>query len=194
MKFLAALVVLAASSLAAHAQFAVYAMGSAGKLSGYPVATFSGSTATIQNNGSLWAYGGAVGIYDNFLRLGPIKLGGDIRGFAQTSSASNNTSTNANKLRGGLIGLRLAGSAPLIPFKPYIQAEIGGGSSNFGLNTTNTGGLIYQVQGGADFTIFPHLDVRAEYGVGQFVNVGGISTTNSSYTLQQLGAGAVLRF
>lgn len=180
---------------AANAQVGVYAMGSAGRLSGYPVTSFTGLSTVTSTNNNLWAYGGTFGIYDNFVGLGPLKLGADIRGFLQTSSANNNTQTNQNQLRGGLVGLRLAGSAPLIPFKPYVQAEIGGASTNFGVNSSNTGGIAYQVQAGADFTIFPHLDVRAEYGVGQFTVLGGLSTgSQQRQTLQQLGVGGVIRF
>jgi len=174
----------------AHAQFAVYGMGSAGRLSRFnaihpaPV----GGTNPVNSDGNFWAYGGTLGIYDDFLKLGPLKLGGDVRGFIQKSNNTNGA--YENQLRGGLIGLRLALHAPLVPVKPYIQAEVGGASTNYGQNASRTGNFAYQVQLGADFTIFPHLDVRAEYGGGQLMGVLG-SSTNS---MQQLGAGLVIRF
>jgi Outer membrane protein beta-barrel domain len=191
-----AIFVLALCAASARAQFAVYGMGSAGRLSGFSsTASSPGTVPTASfDGGNFWAYGGTAGIYDDFLKLGPIKLGGDARGFVQSSSSNFATSgTNTNQLRGGLFGLRLAGSAPLVPVKPYIQAEIGAGNTNFGGSTTSTTGLIYQVQVGADFTIFPHLDIRAEYGAGQFVDVSGFGT-NDTRTLQQAGLGVVLRF
>ena len=181
-----------ASALAAHGQVGVYLMGSAGHLSAQPVTVATGPGVSVVSQGSFWAYGGTLGVYNNFLRLGPLKLGGDLRGFSQTSS-NNIALSGGNKIRGALFGLRLAGSAPLVPFKPYVQAEVGAASTNFGVNASRTGGFVYQVQAGADFTIFPHLDARAEYGVGQIVNFAGLGSSKG-YTLQQLGAGAVIRF
>jgi hypothetical protein len=172
----------------AHAQFAIYGMGSAGKLSGFNSIYAASSTAGVNAAGSFWAYGGTFGIYDDFRKLGPLKLGADARGFVQRSSNSNNS--YGNQLRGGLVGLRLALHAPLIPFKPYIQAEIGGASTNYGQNSSRTGNFAYQVQFGADFTVFPHLDLRAEYGVGELVDPIG----SGGATMQQLGGGAVIRF
>ena len=189
MKRLFAALVLLASFSVAHAQFAVYGMGSAGKLTGFnSLYATSPAQPALNTAGNFWAYGGTLGIYDDFLKLGPLKLGGDVRGFIQKSSNSNNT--YGNQLRGGLVGLRLGLHAPLIPFKPYIQAEGGGASTNYGQNSSRTGNFAYQIQLGADFTIFPHLDLRAEYGVGALVGVIG-STSN---TMQQLGGGAVVRF
>jgi hypothetical protein len=189
-RWLAILVILVGTA-AARAQFAVYGMGSAGRLSGFTVPTPAApgsSPGLIITDGNFWAYGGTAGIYDDFLKLGPIKLGGDVRGFIQHSSNSNNT--YGNQLRGGLVGLRLALHAPLVPAKPYIQAEVGGASTNYGQNSSNTGNFAYQVQVGADFTIFPHVDLRAEYGVGQLLGVLGSNNSN----MQQAGAGLALRF
>ena len=195
MKKLALILAIAASTFAASArgQVGLYAMGSAGRLSGYSVTTTGITTVTNSNNG-LWAYGGTFGLYDNFLKLGPVRLGSDVRGFIQTSSAKNTSATSTNKLRGGLVGLRLAAGAPLLPIKPYIQAEIGGASTNFGLLSSDQTGFIYQVQVGADFTVIPHFDLRAEYGAGQFTSHTPSGFASTSSTLQQLGAGAVIRF
>lgn len=166
----------------AHAQVGVYAMASAGHLSGYRQYV---SYPTTPDN-SFWAGGGTFGVYDDFLRLGPLKLGGDVRGFVQNSSHS----PYKNQLRGGLVGLRLALHAPVIPFKPYIQAEIGGAGSNFGYSSSRSTYFAYQVQVGADFTIFPHVDLRGEYGGGQMHSVFG----SRDLPMQQLGGGVVVRF
>jgi opacity protein-like surface antigen len=189
MKCLLAVLALSICAASARAQFAVYGMGSAGKLSGFnSIYATTGPVPTLNTAGNFWAYGGTLGIYDDFLKMGPLKLGSDVRGFIQHSSNSNNT--YGNQLRGGLVGLRLRLKAPLIPFRPYVQAEIGGASTNYGQNSSRTGNFAYQVQIGADFTIVPHLDVRAEYGVGQLVSVFG----SGGNTMQQLGGGAVVRF
>lgn len=153
----------------AHAQIGIYAMGSGGNFGG---------------SGTAW--GGTFGVYDNFIPLGPIKLGGDGRFFVQNN---NNASAYGSKLLGGLFGLRLAVGAPAIPIHPYIQAEIGGvGSNNNGSSSSRNGSFAYQVQGGLDFTILPHLDARGEFGGGQATSIN-----NSSESLEEFGAGLVLR-
>jgi hypothetical protein len=158
----------------ARAQFGLYVMGSAGKLG----AAAGGSSFT--------AYGGTLGGYDNFFGAGPLKLGGDARFFVQSSSNGN---AYGNQLRGGLLGMRLAIAPPILPLKPYIQAEVGGTSTNYGVQSNRALNFAYQVQGGVDWTVFPHVDVRGEYGAGKALgNIGGTSTT-----LQEFGAGIVLR-
>ena len=167
---------------AARAQIGVYAMGSGGYLS--TVTAHSGPlTLTSQ---SFSAYGGTFGVYDNVYKLGPLRLGGDGRFFVQSSSNSN---SYGNQLRGGLFGARLALLSKLVPFSPYIQAEIGGASTNYGTNSSRSTSFAYQVNGGLDYTIVPHLDARFEYGNGE------ISSVYSGYkqTMQQVGLGLVLR-
>lgn len=172
--------VLLGLGLGARAQVGVYAMGSGGHLSGYQTSV-AGATA----NG-FWAGGATLGVYDDFAKLGPLRLGGDVRGFVQHGSHQ----PYENQLRGGLVGLRLDLRAPLVPFHPYIQAEVGGASTNFGYNSSRSGYFAYQVQVGADFTVFPHLDLRAEYGGGQLHSVFG----STSLPMQQVGGGVVVRF
>ena len=161
----------------AHAQFGVYAMGSGG---------FVGSS-TAASTPSFHIWGGTFGVYDDFLRLGPIKLGSDLRYFQESSSNSNGYDS---KLHGGLAGLRLSLKLPLVPPKPYIQAEIGGVGTNYGVDAHSSGSFAYQVQGGLDFTVFPHLNLRAEYGGGEI----GAASGSGRVSLQEVGFGGVLRF
>ena len=174
---------LIAGASAAHAQVAVYGMGSGG---------FLGSTAAapgslLAQNSGFSAYGGTFGVYDDFARLGPLKLGGDARYLQQTSSNGN---SYGNKLRGGLVGLRLALKLPVFPLKPYVQAEIGDVATNYGTQPNEPNSFAYQVQAGLDYTIFPHLDLRGEYGGGQINGYGN----GQKQTLQQVGVGLVVRF
>ncbi len=164
---------------AAHAQLAFYGMGSGGHLAGNNV----GGTGA---NGSFTAWGGTVGSYDNFLGAGPLKLGADARYFVQSGSNSN---AYGNQLRGGMLGLRLAVHPPILPLKPYLQAEVGGASTNYGTSASRTLNFAYQVQGGVDWRILPHVDVRGEYGGGKATGLLG----GASLTLQEFGAGIVLR-
>lgn len=154
---------------------------------------FLGSTnapqgSLLAQNGGFSAFGGTFGLYDDFLRLGPLKLGGDVRYFQQTSS---NSGPYGNKLRGATAGARLALKLPLFPLKPYVQAEIGDIATNYGTQPNMPNSFTYQIQGGLDYTILPHLDLRAEYGGGQIKAYAGNGLDQS---VQQAGLGLVVRF
>jgi hypothetical protein len=166
----------------AEGQVAIYGMGSGGFLS----SVYAPSGPLTVTSDSFSAYGGTFGVYDNYRHLGPVKFGGDGRFFIQSSSNGN---AYGNQLRGGLGGLRLALFSHAVPFSPYIQAEIGGVSTNYGTQSQRTLTFSYQVQGGLDYTIFPHLDARFEYGAGQ---IGALFPGNRQ-EMQQIGLGLVVR-
>ncbi len=176
--FLLTMVLLAADS--SHAQFAIYGMGTGGHESGLGV----GPHTLPNGNGSFTAWGGTGGAYYDFLNLGPAHLGADGRFFLEHSGNSN---AYGNKLEGGLGGLRLDAHVPIVPLRPYVQAEVGATGTNNGTAPTLTTGFTYQVPLGLDITIFPHLDLRGEYGVGQIFLEG------DNPTLQQFGGGLVIR-
>ena len=167
---------------AGKAQTGIYGMFSAGHYSGVGV----GYGTPANQSGGMTARGGTFGIYDNFMPLGPIKFGGDARFFVQNSA---NSSTYGNKLAGFLVGPRVAIVLPSpIHVRPYIQLEFGGGGTNNGTSTSKSTSFAYQVNGGVDFTVVPHLDIRGEYGAGQLTSIG-----NANHTLQEFGIGLVLR-
>jgi hypothetical protein len=166
----------------ARAQTALYGMFSGGHYSGIGV----GNGTPPNQSGGMTADGGTFGIYDNFMPFGPIKIGGDARFFIQNSA---NSTPYGNKLAGFILGPRLAITPPPpIPLKPYIQLEFGGVGTNNGTSTSKTTSFAYQVNGGIDVTLIPHLDLRGEYGAGQLTSIN-----NTSHTLQEFGFGLVLR-
>ncbi len=166
----------------AHGQFAVYGLFSGGIL---------GSTRTIPGSNAPqdagFSSGGfTIGAYDEFTKTGLIHFGIDGRYFSESSSNSN---SYGNKLHGGLIGARLSLKLPILPLKPYVQAEVGGVGTNYGINANTTSSSAWQINGGVDYTVLPHLDLRAEYG-GGLIN----AYQGGNQTLQQFGGGVVLRF
>ncbi|MBW4038596.1 MAG: hypothetical protein HIU91_06905 [Acidobacteria bacterium] len=167
---------------AAKAQIGIYGMGSIGFLS----SVSDGNGANGIFSGGFHAYGGTFGIYDNLAHLGPLAFGGDGRFFIQSSGNNN---AYGNKLDGGLAGARAAIYSHLIPFSPYLQGEIGAVNTNYGNQPQNSTSFAYQIQGGLDFTIFPRLDARAEYGAGQT----GAVFPGQRQEMQQLGIGLVFR-
>jgi hypothetical protein len=164
------------------AQVAPYAMFSAGHYSGLGVGNGTPSTSS----GGMTALGGTFGVYDDFVRMGPARLGSDFRVVVENSA---NSTPYGNKILAGLVGLRLdAGGVPLLPVNPYAQVEIGGAGTNNGSSYNRSASFAYQVQFGGDFTLFPHLGARLEYGAGQLSTAG-----NTNHTLQTFGAGIVVR-
>ncbi len=178
--WLAALVLCLGAALPAGAQLAPYAMFSAGHYSGLGVGP--GTTAT--GIGGITSLGGTFGIYDDKVHAGPARLGPDFRLMVQNSA---NSTPYGNKLLGVLVGGRVDFSGiPVIPFDPYLQLEIGGVGTNNGTSYNKATSFAYQVQFGGDFTLFPHVAGRLEYGTGQL-------TGTPNHTLQTFGAGLVVR-
>ncbi len=168
----------------ATAQISPYAMFSAGHYSGLGV----GNGTKSDESGGMTALGGTFGVYDDFVRMGPARFGTDFRGVIQNSA---NSTPYGNKIAAGLVGFRLDGSGvPVLPFNPYVQAEIGVAGTNNGTSYNKTSSFAYQFQFGGDFTVFPHIAARLEYGAGQLTSSGA---TNTSHTLQTFGAGIVVR-
>ncbi len=166
----------------AHAQFAVYVMGSGAILGATP--TIPGNNA--QGNAGFAAGGFTVGAYDEFAKAGPLHFGIDGRYFTQSSGNSNNY---GNKIHGGFVGARLSLKAPIFPLKIYAQAEAGGVGTNYGINPDTTSSSAWQIDGGVDWTFLPHIDLRAEYG-GGLIN----AYQGGNQVLQEVGGGVVLRF
>lgn len=171
-----------AAPTVAHAQFAIYVMGSGAILGSTP--NIPGTTS--RQDAGFSAGGFTIGAYDDFAKIGPLRFGIDGRYFTQHSSNSN---SYGNKIHGGLVGARLSLKLPVIPLKPYIQAEAGGVGTNYGVNPDTTSSSAWQVSGGVDYTFLPHLDLRAEYG-------GGLITAYQAgnQVLQEFSGGVAIRF
>lgn len=166
----------------AHAQFAIYGMASGGILGS--TKSIPGSTA--QQDAGFSSGGFTIGAYDDFAKAGPLRFGIDGRYFSQSSSNSN---SYGNKIHGGLVGARLSLKIPVIPLKAYVQAEVGGVGTNYGIKADTTSSSAWQVNGGVDYTFLPHLDLRAEYG-GGLIN----AYQSGNQTLQEFSGGVVIRF
>jgi hypothetical protein len=98
-----------------------------------------------------------------------------------------------------LVGLRVAVKAPILPFKPYVQASIGAGGTKYtgatapGITSRFSGKLLWEVLGGLDWTVFPHVDFRViEVGFGKQSSVTGANYA-SGPTLVLVSSGLVFR-
>jgi hypothetical protein len=131
-----ALVFVSSVACRAGAQIAVYAGFSGGPVSG------TGATGS--------AFGPMLGIYAQSGRY--ISLGGDLRGSFLTRNGFDYFT--------GAAGPRIAFRAPVLPLRPYVEGLVGVASFNDGNGSSSSTKLNYQVLGGVDFTILPHIDWR----------------------------------
>lgn len=147
----------------------------------------------LQANGtssSTIFYGPAAGAYFDFLPLGPIAIGADLRGSYAWGDQFD--------YRSALAGLRLVVRPPLLAIRPYVQGSAGiagtrasSGNSGYSMNFTNK--AAWEVLGGLDVTIFPHIDLRLpEIGYGRITGISGGSTATPTNTFE-LSTGVVLR-
>jgi hypothetical protein len=166
-------------------------------------------TGTVTANGgsqilytSPWVSGVGGGVTLNFLPLGPIKIGFDLRGSTRKGTTGADTA---------MVGFRLGFKPPLLPIKPYVQVS-GGYIATRTPNTsiyvgTPTGGtynnqyLGYEVLGGIDYRLLHFVDLRLVevgggngYSVGQIYNAGNQSTQSQQIPIFTINTGVVVHF
>jgi hypothetical protein len=189
-----------ATTISAQAQVGVYGMFTVDRLSNIqssplPAPTTTGPNARLNTADPL---GGTGGIYYDFLKLGPIKLGADLRGSIMSTKRGANVSFNDSGARiySALGGVRAVFHTPIASLKPYIQGSVGLGRSDYGLsNTTPSGQVIlynnfeYEGLAGLDIKLLPIMDWRvAEFGYGGLDPFG---TYSHNYPIKQVSMGFV---
>lgn len=192
LRYLAAVVAFSLTTAAAHAQVGLYFNPLATRVSN-SVAD-SGPFAFLgQNSKSEVFYGFDLGGYYDFYHSGKLSTGADIR-------FSDEHGNNA-VLKNFQIGLRVSGTPFQRPFKPYIEASVGEGSTKAPNSTVHVKKPDYAVTGGVDYTLSKHVDFRVfEIGYGSLTTVssatvgaGGTIAIPSSKLLN-FSSGLVFRF
>lgn len=176
LRHLATVVFLALTTIAAHAQTE---QGNVG-LYFNPIAirasnsiAESGPYAFLgQNSTSQVFFGYDLGGYYDFFHSGKLATAFDMR--------YSDLHANNALLRDFLVGIRVSATPFNRPFKPYIQASIGPGTTKAPSSTVHVTKLDYAIFGGVDYTVAHHVDFRV-FEVGY-----GALTTASSATV---GAG-----
>lgn len=195
-----------ASSFSAYAQVGVYGMFTADRLSNtasspLPLPPNSTGVAFTRNN-TVDPLGGTGGIYYDFLKLGPVKLGVDARGSILTTKrgAYLNFNGPGARIYSVLGGVRGAIHTKWAPVKPYVQLSAGLGRSDYGLFTgrpasdqplPNPVYNNFQYEGliGLDLKLLPIMDWRvAEFGYGGLQAFGDLS---HNYPIKQVSMGFV---
>lgn len=192
--FVAAVAVAATTS--AHAQVGVYGMFTVDRLSNIQSSPLLPSPAPQVD--PVNPLGGTGGVYYDFLKLGPIKLGADLRGSILTTKRGAYVTANAGGTRiySTLGGIRGVFHTPIAPLKPYIQLSAGLGRSDYGLSPTTNGGHIilynnfeYEGLAGLDVKLLPIMDWRvAELGYG---GLNPFGTYSHNYPIKQVSMGFV---
>ena len=142
-----------------------------------------------------WANGVGGGVTFTPIHAGPLSLGLDLRG--STSRQKQGADTI-------LVGIKAGFKLPLISLKPYLQ----GSGGYVGTRSTTTlgppimlGGTVnrtfyaYELLGGLDFAILPHLDLRLiEIGGGQGYYHSSSSSSIPNINLLTVNTGVVVHF
>jgi hypothetical protein len=193
LRYLATVVFLALTTVAAHAQVGLYVN---------PIATnVSNSTKDPTNFAFLGTndtsrtfWGVNLGGYDDFYHAtNGINAGIDIRW--------DDLHANNATLKDFFLGVRVSGKPFTRPFKPYFQASIGEGATKAPSSKISVKKVDYRFYAGLDYTIHRHVDFRVfEVGYGQLntissatVGAGGDIAIPSS-NLLSVSSGLVFRF
>ncbi len=196
LRYLATVVVLALTTVAAHSQ----TQGNVG-LYINPIAirasnsyADSGPYAFLgQNSTSQVFYGYNLGGFYDFYHAGSLSTGFEMR-FADLHA-------NNAMLRDFLVGLRISGQPTKRPFKPYVLASFGDGSTKAPNSTVHVAKIDYGIFAGVDYALAHHVDFRVfEVGYGSLTTVssatvgaGGTVAIPAS-TLINFSSGLVFRF
>ena len=196
-----------ATATSSQAQVGVYGMFTADRLSNIassPVPLPPNSTAAaFARANTVDPLGGTGGVYYDFLKLGPVKLGADLRGSILTTKrgAYINFNGPGARIYSVLGGVRGSFQTPVKSLKPYLQISAGLGRSDYGLYTGRPASsqplpnVIYnnfQYEGfaGLDIKLLPVLDWRvAEFGYGGLDPFG---TNSHNYPIKQVSMGFVI--
>jgi hypothetical protein len=194
-----ALLLLAVATFATatvQAQLGVYGTFTATRMSGIKSSPEASNPSALNN--SVEPLGGTGGIYYDFHKLGPVKLGADLRGSIVTTQRGALARANGGgaRINSGLLGIRAVFEAPVLHhvLRPYIQASAGIGSTNYGLLFGSNGVTLhnnfeYMGFAGVDIPLLPVMDFRlVEFGAGAINSFGDNSHT---YPIQSVSSGVV---
>jgi hypothetical protein len=206
------LAAIAIAATTAHAQFGVYGTFNVNELSGIKgspaTAPCTTATAVLPNgnacpafNDSVDPLGGGGGVYYDFLKLGPVKLGADLRGsITHTKRGAETASIGTGaRLYSGLGGVRAVFHTRFVPLRPYLQGSAGIGRTDYGVSpistTSHSGGVNivsnfqYMGYAGLDITVLPIMDFRlVEFGYGGLNPMGNNS---HNYPIKAVSSGIV---
>ena len=204
--FLLFAAIVAVTSVSAHAQVGVYGEFTVNRLTGMASSPEPTPNITSARANSVDPLGGTGGVYYDFWKLGPVKLGADLRGSILTTKrgAYVNFDGGGARIYSALGGVRAVFHTPVAPLKPYIEGAAGLGRSDYGLlyngagvtsnsivgnSTVLRNNFQYQFFAGLDIKVLPIMDYRvAELGYGGLDPFG---TYSHNYPIKSVSMGFV---
>jgi len=195
-----------ATTVSVPAQVGVYGMFTVDRLSRISSSPIppppNSSDPAFARSSTVDPIGGTGGVYYDFMKLGPMKLGVDARGSILTTKrgAYINFNGPGARIYSVLGGVRGSFQTPIKSLKPYLQISMGLGRSDYGLYSGRPASnqplpnVIYnnfQYEGlaGLDIKMLPVLDWRvAEFGYGGLDPFG---TYSHNYPIKQVSMGFV---
>lgn len=177
--------------IGARAQVAaLYVTSSSSRFSNVATGSIPNGSSSQEQNANFWTSGVGGGLTLNFLPVGPIKLGIDLRGSTRPGTVGADTA---------MAGLKVAFNPPLIHLKPYIEGS-GGYVATRTVNVSSGGGTFpneyaaWEILGGVDIPLAPLIDFRAvELGGGTGMSIHGIANS-PNISLFTVNTGLVLHF
>ena len=193
-------------SATADAQVGVYGEFTVNRLGGLADSPEPTPNNTSARTNTVDPLGGTGGVYYDFWKLGPVKIGGDLRGSILTTKRGAYVNFNGGgaRINSVLGGVRAVFHTPFAPLKPYVEGLAGLGKSDYGLlygqGGVGSNGIVgnstvlqnnfqYQALVGLDIKILPILDYRvAELGYGGLDPFG---TYSHNYPIRSASMGFV---
>jgi hypothetical protein len=177
-----------------QAQLGVYGTFTASRLTNLKSSPEAANFSGVNNDVS--PLGGTGGIYYDCCKVGPAKLGVDLRGSIVTTKRGAFTNYNGGgaRINSALFGVRASFQTHLLhSLKPYLQVSAGMGSSNYGLlygnGVTLHNNFEYMGFAGVDIPILPIMDFRLiELGAG---GLNPFGNNSHNYPLQSVSSGIV---
>jgi hypothetical protein len=197
LRYLATVVLLALTTVAAYAQsdnhVGLYLNPVAIRVSNSVIDDSVPFAFLGPNSTSQVFYGFDLGGYWDFFHSGNLDAGFDMR---ESDLHANNA-----LLKSFLVGARVSAHPFARPFKPYLQASVGLGTTKAPASTIHVSKPEYAIYAGVDYTIQRHVDFRmAEIGYGSLttassatVGAGGDIAIPAS-NLLSFSTGLVFRF
>ena len=166
LRFLAPVLALALTTIAAHAQIGLYFNPVVSRVSNSEADT--GPFAFLGDGQTSQIFGGVdFGGYYEFMHLAKADVSVDARDAIQHG---NNASLNSF-----MVGPRLAAKPMAFGLKPYIQFAVGAGRTRPPLSNAHTTRLQYGIYGGLDKPLNKHVDWRIVE-----ISYGSVSTISNS--------------
>jgi hypothetical protein len=195
-----------ATAVSAQAQIGVYGMFTVDRLSRISSSPVppppNSSDPAFARSDTVDPIGGTGGVYYDFTKLGPMKLGADLRGSILTTKrgAYINFNGPGARIYSVLGGVRGSFQTPVKSLKPYLQISLGLGRSDYGLYSGRPASseplpnaiynnFQYEGLAGLDIKMLPVLDWRvAEFGYG---GLNPFGTYSHNYPIKQVSMGFV---